>query len=740
LRLGYAPDVNRGGWPAGAELLTRWVPGVFLAGGGLGLLARWAATSPSGLPTERGWDTALAFTACGVALLANRPRISRTLALLAALVGGVTLLQYVLSVDPAWLTSPWLKTQGPQPGRMGPNTALGFALVGAALLFRPHRPMLRLTLAAGALALAIVALLGHSTGIESAYAWMRLRDMAPWAAIAFLVLGTAQFAFAWRQLERRGDDWARPLVAGGGVAAGAILFSLTLDIDHERLLRLRLDEAADGLHRHLRTQLTTRLRTLEVLAREWGLRGAPSPRSWETDARLVQESFPAMYAVSWTSFQEVDLWRYRLDADDPELQTPEPSRTLAAPVQSLLARTPRGRVYLQLSARVREGGTERGRLSGYFDAQQLVDEIIGEGLPGFALELHSGEYRVYSRGQSPDPRLRVERAFSLPDGSEWQLRVSMGPEVLAAHGIGVGWLVLSGGVALGALVGALVRMYDMASQRALELDTANEVLAQTDAQLRALATGLEQRVALRTEELSQRNQELRHFARFLSHELRQPLNSISLISQLFAERQGAKLDLEGREQLERIIRASHRMSELIDEQMALAWDLPVRKSPVSLQSLLDEAVQPLEGQIRAAGAELHARELPQVYADPASLSQVLRNLVDNALKNRRPEVPLRIEVTARPLERGWEVTVADNGTGFPPAEADKLFEIGTRLRPQGKPGGGLGLPLARRIVERHGGWIRAEAQPGAGARFRLWLPGPEPDAGPAASAGPGARV
>jgi len=116
-----------------------------------------------------------------------------------------------------------------------------------------------------------------------------------------------------------------------------------------------------------------------------------------------------------------------------------------------------------------------------------------------------------------------------------------------------------------------------------------------------------------------------------------------------------------------------------------------------------------------------------VIADPALLELVLQNLVSNALKFRRPDVPARVEVTAEPDELGWRVVVTDNGIGIPAAEVERVFSFFHRLhQADDVPGTGLGLSLVRRVAERHGGEAGIENVPGGGARAWITLPSTRP--------------
>jgi signal transduction histidine kinase len=152
---------------------------------------------------------------------------------------------------------------------------------------------------------------------------------------------------------------------------------------------------------------------------------------------------------------------------------------------------------------------------------------------------------------------------------------------------------------------------------------------------------------------------------------------------------------------------------------------------VNLGALLADVVGELRPRIEQAGARVELGALPVVNADPSLLRRLFANLLENALKHPRAGAPLvvRVESDARAAENGLgprhEIRIVDNGRGFPPDEATRIFEIFARLSGSGDvEGKGLGLAICRRIAERHSGSIRAEGRPGQGATFLVTLPAP----------------
>ncbi|MGC2661254.1 MAG: CHASE3 domain-containing protein, partial [Bryobacteraceae bacterium] len=185
------------------------------------------------------------------------------------------------------------------------------------------------------------------------------------------------------------------------------------------------------------------------------------------------------------------------------------------------------------------------------------------------------------------------------------------------------------------------------------------------AQLQALNTELEQRIDERTRELQDSNEELQQFAYVASHDLQEPLRTITSFTQLLANRYQGKLDDDADEFIGYIVTSSRRMTELINGLLAL---VRLRKSgqtttSVPFEGLLEEAEAGLQAAIRESGARIESSPLPSLAVDKVQLTQVLQNLISNAIKYRGDQPPL-IQIGARREYNQWIFSVADNGQGF----------------------------------------------------------------------------
>ncbi|MDT7834590.1 sensor histidine kinase [Aquabacterium sp. OR-4] len=259
--------------------------------------------------------------------------------------------------------------------------------------------------------------------------------------------------------------------------------------------------------------------------------------------------------------------------------------------------------------------------------------------------------------------------------------------------------------------------------------------AREQAALRRLNAELEQRVAERTQALQAStraleasNRELDAFAYSVSHDLRAPLRAIDGLSSLLLRDHAAGVDADGRHMLELLRGSALRMDRLIRDLLRFARGArePLLRSPVAVGALVQDCLAEHADEITRRGIVVQLPELPDAQADATLLRQVFANLIDNAVKYTRHQAQPRIEFSAEPLAGGGlAYAVRDNGAGFDMRYAGKLFGVFQRLhRADEFEGTGVGLAIAARIIERHGGHIRAEAAVGQGAYFVFSLNAP----------------
>jgi signal transduction histidine kinase len=230
----------------------------------------------------------------------------------------------------------------------------------------------------------------------------------------------------------------------------------------------------------------------------------------------------------------------------------------------------------------------------------------------------------------------------------------------------------------------------------------------------------------RQEELIRANADLEQFAYSASHDLREPIRSIAVYSELLAKHYDGVLDPRGREFLRLIRAGAERMEALLADLLSYAQasnipdELP---EPVPAGEPLEAALENLSGAICESGAEITFGELPAVRMRPAHLEQLFQNLVGNAIKYRTEEPP-QVQLLARRENGHWLFSVADNGIGIAPEYRESIFGIFKRLHTaQSYSGTGMGLAICQRIVERYRGRIWVESELGHGSSFHFTIPG-----------------
>ncbi len=225
--------------------------------------------------------------------------------------------------------------------------------------------------------------------------------------------------------------------------------------------------------------------------------------------------------------------------------------------------------------------------------------------------------------------------------------------------------------------------------------------------------------------LARSNEELEQYAYLVSHDLQEPLRTLTSYATLLREGHGDALDEDGTFFVEQLVGASTRMHTLIQELLAyarLANEGPQHER-ISLAALVEEARGNLAPAIEESGAEISHGDLPRIFADRAQMLQLLQNLLGNALKYRASDHAPRIEIVAEEDDGEVRFGVRDDGIGIDEKDQDKIFRLFRRLHSQDTyEGTGVGLAFCRRLVEQHDGRIWVESRPGAGSTFWVALP------------------
>ncbi|MCW2982885.1 MAG: hypothetical protein JWR63_455, partial [Conexibacter sp.] len=293
-------------------------------------------------------------------------------------------------------------------------------------------------------------------------------------------------------------------------------------------------------------------------------------------------------------------------------------------------------------------------------------------------------------------------------GRRWAISYARAGSTLSASERAVPWVIGIAGILVSLLAAALLRALSTSRRRAVRLADAMTVeLREREAQLRSS------------------NEELEHFAYLASHDLQEPLRTITSYVGLLESRVGDQLDDRARSWLGFVSDGAGRMSQLIAD--LLEYSRTGRSlgeaEVVDLDHAWDLAVANLQHAIADAGATVQRGDLPTVRARPREMTSMLQNLIGNGLKYRGDAAPV-VRASAAARDGRWEIAIADNGIGIEPRFHDRVFGLFQRLHTSEEyPGTGMGLAIVKKIVESNGGTVRVESTPGEGATFYVTLQG-----------------
>jgi signal transduction histidine kinase len=353
----------------------------------------------------------------------------------------------------------------------------------------------------------------------------------------------------------------------------------------------------------------------------------------------------------------------------------------------------------------------RAETLGFAGAVVRVDRLVAEALrrahdPALAM-------RVTDLDAEPPTLMTAHDPTIDPDRVEWSTTMEVAGRTWRADFVSkstpppswAGWGVLAVGLAAtGLLVAFLldgraesVRIERLVAERTAALGRSNDALVRS-------------------------NLELQRFAYVASHDLREPLRTVTAFAELLERDAAPVLDAESRDRLARMARAGRRMQDLVSDLLAVARS-GSRSEPfadLDLGDLARAALDDLAGAVKEAGATVTVGELPRARCDRVQMIQLFHNLLSNGLKFRRPGVPVEIRVDGRRTDAGCEIVVRDNGMGIDRRDQKRVFEMFQKLDAT-TPGLGVGLATCRRIVERHGGrmWIQSKLGAWTAVHFTL---------------------
>jgi signal transduction histidine kinase len=254
---------------------------------------------------------------------------------------------------------------------------------------------------------------------------------------------------------------------------------------------------------------------------------------------------------------------------------------------------------------------------------------------------------------------------------------------------------------------------------------------------RQLVEEANRQLELQAEELTRSNRDLEQFAYVASHDLQEPLRKVASFCQLLQRRYAGQLDDRADQYIGFAVDGAQRMQRLINDLLAFSriGRLTNGFTDVDLDAVVRDVVEQRSADLAATGGTVTWQGLPTVRGEEPLLASLLSNLIGNSVKFRRPDVPPRVELSARQVGEDWEISCQDNGIGIDTEFADKVFVIFQRLHAKEHyPGTGIGLAISKKIVEYHGGriWLDTGVPDGTVVRFtlpaeRLAPPAAEPE-------------
>lgn len=233
------------------------------------------------------------------------------------------------------------------------------------------------------------------------------------------------------------------------------------------------------------------------------------------------------------------------------------------------------------------------------------------------------------------------------------------------------------------------------------------------------------RLRMAEERLRRSNNDLARFAFVASHDLQEPLRAMVTFAQMLDRDYRSRLDEKAAEYLNFIITGGQRMSALIRDLLdysRISSNSQEETQLIDMTRVVNETREWLRERLSDTNGTIQCGPLPVIRGPEVRVAQLVRNLIENAIKYRRAEAPLEIRVSAKPGRGEWIFTVSDNGQGFESAYNEEIFGVFRRLDRRDVQGTGMGLAICRAVVENAGGKIWAEGRPGEGATFYFSWP------------------
>ncbi len=511
---------------------------------------------------------------------------------------------------------------------------------------------------------------------------------------------------------------------------GTILLWGSLKENNEEKVARIAEAESYAARSQLVRSVDTFLAAMQNVRAFWSTYGRLPQEQWASDAGIELEHFGGVTMLLWED--PSNGVRYARTPENPTLNY-RPTDEEWAMYEWLLAKARTATQNAISGPFLREDGSaffevyfvnaansESGVLAAVIDAPKTLARMLQDESPGYAIRVYAGEIELFARGEpaanAPDNWTRAGLIQSSL-GTVWRVVHMPTTDLVGSFEEPSVGLVLLLGLVTAVLMGTLTFENGRARSRADAAEKAETKLA-------ALNRSLEQQVADRTRQLAVRSMDLQTLTESVAHDLRNPLNTVSVNVQLLEEHSGARLGEAGLKILHRLMPSVKQMAHILDRLLGLSAvsHSTFQRESVDMQELVREILEDLIVAEPPPPVRIEIGELPTAFADRKLVHMLVMNLLSNGVKYTRQSEDRFIRVSFEETDTGPAYCVSDNGIGFDPEDAVRLFAAFTRLDGAGQSDGvGLGLTIATRAVERHEGRIWAVSEKGQGAKFYFTL-------------------
>jgi signal transduction histidine kinase len=477
--------------------------------------------------------------------------------------------------------------------------------------------------------------------------------------------------------------------------------------------------------------IDTMLRALSDINEYWLLHGHLPRDQWASDAGIELANFSGIELILWSD-PERGI-RYARSAANPVFDY-RPTDEEWKALENLDAKARQvdddailgpyvddsGKATFEIYMTAPDTGETRAHLVAIVDSSISFGHWLSDESPGYAISVFWNDVLLHKQGEAA---ARLPKSWTREGmirtslGTLWRVVHQPTEELARSHDGPAITAVLWAGLAIALLIGLLLFENGRARSRALAAEAAERKLAD-------LNRDLEHQIADRVRELADRSADLETITDSVAHDLRNPLNSISVNTQLMQQLFDTELGEEGRAALQRTSSSIRRMTEILDRLLGLSVvsQSIFRRQRIDLREIVVDVFRELSSTELPPPVELIVDDLPEADADPVLIRTLIMNLLSNAIKYTREKQDRRIEVRSDVHDGVSCYCVRDNGIGFDPESAERMFRAFERLDGNRETDGvGLGLDIVARVVKRHEGKIWAEGRRGEGAAIYFTL-------------------